>query len=132
MFIVKIMNDPWQTLHIVPTRDLGKIKAAYRVHAQRFHPDKAQTLEEKACSTLQFIELREAYMDAKFRAQHEVDLQPLHIRRPPDLSENALLSNDWFVATVAFVAGLVGFWLLWVNAPYYTTHDVLALTHSIF
>lgn len=125
------MNDPWQTLCIMPTRDLGKIKAAYRTRAQRFHPDKARTPEGKACCTLQFIELQEAYMDAKFRAQYEPDLQPLHIRRPPDLSKNALLSNAWFMAMVAAAAGLFGFWLLWVNAPYYATHDALSLTHSI-
>lgn len=106
------MNDPWQILRIPPTRDLGKIKAAYRAHAQQFHPDKARTPEERACCTRRFIELRNAYIAAKRVAEYQCDFQRLNLRRPPDLSENALLSNDWFMASVVIVAGLFGFWLL--------------------
>lgn len=121
------MKDPWEVLRIPPTRDLGKIKAAYRVRAQKSHPDKAPTVEGKRRCTLYFIELREAYTHAKFRAQYESDLQPLRIRRPPDLSENALLSNDWFLAAVVVAASLFGFWLIWVSAehvPHYTVHTL--------
>lgn len=106
------MSNPWRILRITPTRDLGKIKAAYRAHAQQFHPDKARTPGERECCTWRFIELRNAYIAAKRVAQYEGDLQLLNVRRPPDLSENVLLSNDWFMATVVIVAGLFGFWLL--------------------
>lgn len=124
------VKDPWKTLDILPTRDLDKIKAAYRVHAQRIHPDKAVTLQERRRCTQRFVELREAYVHATFRAQYEADLQPLYIRLPPDPSENAFLSNDWFLAAVVLAAVLFGFGLIWMSAGYavhYTAHTVHVL-----
>lgn len=124
------MKNPWKTLDILPTRDLGKIKAAYRVCAQRFHPDKARTSEEKKHHTLHFIEVQEAYARAKFMAQYALDLQPLHIRYPPDPCESAILGNDWLMAAVVIVAGSFGFWLIGVssvNAVDMPPHKVHAL-----
>ena len=107
------MKDPWKVLCILPTRDLDKIKAAYRAHVQRFHPDKAVTVEQERRYTVCFIELREAYRHATRMARYAPDLQPpLITRRPPDLSQNALLSQDWFVGLIVIAAGAFGLWLL--------------------
>ncbi|MDN5848361.1 MAG: J domain-containing protein [Nitrococcus sp.] len=124
------MKDPWKTLRIMPTRDLARIKTAYRAHAQKYHPDKALSLEEARHYTLRFIELREAYRNATLMAQYESDLQPLGILHPTDLSKNSLLSNEWFVGAIAIAAGLFGFWLVWLSAPHYAVHT-LPMTQSV-
>lgn len=112
------MKDPWATLRILPTRDLSKIKAAYRAHAQKVHPDKARTHQEKKQYTIQFIELREAYVYAMFLARYEPELQPPPMRRPPDLIKDTILSRDWFMAALVIAAGIFGLWLVSMSAGY--------------
>lgn len=118
------MKDCWKILGIEKTKDVQKIKKAYRELIKRYHPDTVRSPEKIRRYTIKAVEIMQAYKQAiEYANSHESVPKPRTVKGATSDKKISRAKSVFFsVLLLALIIGLpFGFFKFLMDFPKWLT-----------